>query len=194
MLPLPVDEAYEAARTFQEQEAGEFDPTHPRSVRYALYRAGVLVSFDAESDERPSPHDELVMRFGRHSRGGFAPECAIQVPGEEVFDEEDEEDEFMEAEEENTDEFDPDGPLRVQFIHAGRVYEFDPENFGDWYDVSAVVKAVNRAVADAGRPERFIEVETGGQAAEFVFADPARFLPVASRFALPVQRCAAPAE
>jgi hypothetical protein len=190
LLPLPVNELYEATRTFTEQEEGadSFDPGEPRSLLYAFYCAGILVSFDTESDQVPSPHDELVMRFGRHSRGGFAPECAIQVPGEE----EEEEDEGFEDDEESEveaggDDFDRDGPLRVQFIHAGRLYEFDPENFGDWYDVSAVVAAVNRAVADAGRPERFINIHTGGQAAEFVFADPVRFLPLADQFALPVR-------
>ncbi|WP_439623885.1 hypothetical protein [Gemmata sp.] len=190
LLPLPVDEAYEAGRKFEQHESGAFDPAHPGSVRSALYAAGLLVSFDAESDERPSPHDKLVMRFGRHSRGGFSPECAVQTPGEEEADDEDRDDEEDEDPEEDAvaDTFDPDGPLRVRFVHAGRVYEFDPENFGDWYDVAAVVAAVNLAVADGGRPERFLGIETGGQAAEFVFADPARFLPVARRLALPVRR------
>lgn len=194
LLPLPVDEVFEAARQFQEKESGVFDPTHPESVRCALYTTGILVSFDAESDERPSPHDELIMQFGKHSRGGFTPECAIQIPGEEEIDEEDEEDEeklAADGQGPDADEFDPDGPLRVRFIHSGRVYEFDPVNFGDWYDVSAVVTAVNQAVADAGRTERFINIETGGQAVELVFAEPSRFLRVADRFAIPVKDKAA---
>jgi hypothetical protein len=200
LLPLPADEVFEATRKFREEQEGRgsFNPVDPLSLLSAFYCAGILVSFDAESDRVPSPHDELVMQFGRHSRGGFAPECAIQVQGEDEPDEEEEYDEdveYLEYEEVESGaggtvgpaEFDPEGPLRVQFVHAGKVYEFDPKNYGDWYDVGAVAAAVNRAVADAGRPERFIEIDTGGQAAEFVFADPARFLPVAGHFAVPVQ-------
>ena len=195
LLPIPAGEAYEAARSFKERDAGpgSFDPTDPTSLADALHGAGILFWFDAESDQVPSPHDELVMEFGRHARGAFAPECAVQGPGEEPEDE-DEDGESLVADPGDVpdpDEFDPDGPLRVRFVHAGRVYEFDPENYGDWYDVGAVVAAVNRAVADAGGPERFISVETGGQAAEHVFADPARFLPVADQFALPVRDAAA---
>jgi len=193
LLPVPPDEVYEATRRLKEENEGRgsFDPTAPRSLTEALSCVGIVVSFDAESDQLPSPHDELVMRFGRHSRGGFAPECAVQIPGEDEPDDEEGEFDASPGDAADSDEFDPEGPLRVQFIHAGRVYEFDPENFGDWYDVSAVAAAVNRAVADAGRSERFISIETGGQSAEFVFADPARFLPVAGRFAVPIQDDAA---
>lgn len=54
-----------------------------------------------------------------------------------------------------------------------------------------MVAAVNRAVADAGRQERFISIETGGQAAMYVFAEAGRFLPLADRFAVPVNDDAA---
>ncbi|WP_439628292.1 hypothetical protein [Gemmata sp.] len=131
------------------------------------------------------------MRFGRDSRGGFAPDCAIRTPGEEAANEDEDRDggegEDPEADSGADDGFDPDGSLRVQIVHAGRVCEFDPENLGDWYNMAAAA-AVNLAVADGGRPERFLGIETGGQAAEFLFADPARFLPVARRLALPVRR------
>ena len=45
---------------------------------------------------------------------------------------------------------------------------------------------INRALADAGGPERFVALATGDQTASFILADPERLAPLAKRFHLPL--------
>jgi hypothetical protein len=168
-LPVPADQLFEAVRRSDESRGDNptFDPTDPRTMTSAFFEADMVVTFDAETGTVPCDHDRLVMTFAEGTRGFLAPECAVQTwHGEE--------------------EDDPDVPMTVRFVHRGRVYEFTARNFGDWYDVEAVAAAVNFALADAGRPERFINLEAAGQCPVWIFADPTRFLPVAARYAVPV--------
>jgi hypothetical protein len=85
-----------------------------------------------------------------------------------------------------TSKDDYQAPYTVWFVHAGRLYRFGAENRGDWYDVEAVHRAINSALATAGQRERFIALESEGQIAAFVFADPERFIPVAKKYGLPL--------
>jgi hypothetical protein len=74
----------------------------------------------------------------------------------------------------------------VAFLYGERAYVFGAENYGDYYDVEAVVGALNFALEDAGRPERFLGVAGRGQCACYVFAEPGAFLPLAEKYGLPV--------
>jgi hypothetical protein len=74
----------------------------------------------------------------------------------------------------------------VRFVYKGRLYCFGAENYGDWYDVDAVHRALNFALEKADQRERFIALESDGQIAAFVFADPARFVPLAKKHGLPL--------
>jgi hypothetical protein len=155
----------------QPGEAGDeprpLDLADPYALLGALAQAGLLTVFDAETGMVPCDHHRLILEFGEGSAGRFVPECPVQLwhqQGEEDY----------------------DAPYTVQFLYRGKLYSFGAENYGDWYDVEAVQNAINFALADAGRPERYLALESDGQMAQFVFADPAAFLPVAERYGLPL--------
>jgi hypothetical protein len=140
---------------------------NPRAIVYALGGANLTTYFDTETGFIPCRHDRLIEDFAAGSAGGFVPECVLQLWPRQ-----------------NEDDF--DSPYIVLFLHAGRVYRFGVENHGDYYDVEGVVNALNFALEQTGRPERYIALHTGDQAASFVFADPARFVPIAQKYALPL--------
>jgi hypothetical protein len=146
-------------------EAGELDLTDPSGLGSALAWAGILTQFDTETDEIPCRHHELIMEFAENTGGRFDPECAVQAWHRK-------------------DQEDIEGPYTVRFLYKGRLYRFGAENRHDWYDVEAVVRALNFALATAGRPERFSGLETGDQTAAYVFADPEAFRPIAEKYGL----------
>ncbi len=148
---------------------GPLDHSDPSLLWGALSWADVLTSFDMETDEIPCEHHRLIMEFAEGSDGVFRPECAVQTWHRKN-------DEDIRA------------PYTVRFIHGGRLYRFGAENHGDWYDVEAVVPALNFALANAGRRERFIGVETSGQDGTYVFADPSAFRPIAEKYSLPISK------
>jgi HEAT repeat protein len=169
VISLPPDEVLMGMR--QPGEAGDeprpLDLADPYALLGALAQAGLLTVFDAETGMVPCDHHRLILEFGEWSAGRFVPECPVQLwhqQGEEDY----------------------DAPYTVQFLYRGKLYSFGAENYGDWYDVEAVQNAINFALADAGRPERYLALESDGQMAQFVFADPAAFLPVAERYGLPL--------
>lgn len=68
-----------------------------------------------------------------------------------------------------------DYAMTTQFVHDERLYRFGCEDFEDELDEGPIVNAVNRALADAGRPERLMEFgdPEGPGSGEFVIVDPA---------------------
>jgi hypothetical protein len=123
--------------------------------------AGRLTAFDAETDELPVRHDRLLRQLAAHSGGAFKPEALFQRWEQRSKDDE-------------------DAPYSVQFIHAGRLYRFSAQNLGDWYDVSAVLGAANRALAEVGETRRFVPLDVDSQEAYIVFVTP-RALEMAAR-------------
>jgi HEAT repeat protein len=155
-----------------EAEDDESPPTpletsDPSGIFTVLGFAGLITAFDVETSMVPCDHDQLILEFAAGSGGRFAPECPVQFWHQR-------------------DEEDYDAPYTVQFIFNSRLYRFGAENYGDWYDVQAVQEALNFALADNGMRQRYIALESGGQVAQFVFADPAVFEPFARRYALPL--------
>jgi hypothetical protein len=73
----------------------------------------------------------------------------------------------------------------VAFEHGSAWYHFRAQGLGDWYDVDSVLKAVNRALADSGRAERFHFVPTGGQGAFLLFATRESFEAAARELLIP---------
>lgn len=127
-----------------------------------LEAAGRLLSFDTETGMVPTRHDRLLRDFARASAHQFNPEAEFEwyVP----------------------DQKNPDsGSYLVQFIHSGRLYRFRPRDLGDWYDVEAVTAAVERALSDAGVPERFVPLSTGDQTATYIFGRSSALKAVSSR-------------
>jgi hypothetical protein len=157
----------DAVRLDQEliDERGPLDVSNPDTFVEALTKAGVLLTFDAETGMVPCDHDDLIRRFAEHSLGRFTPECMVQTWNRKR-------------------EHDDNTPYTVRFLHKGRLYRFAAENKGDWYDVESIHRALNFALRTAGQKERYITLASNGQAASFVFAVPAAFLPIAEKYGL----------
>jgi hypothetical protein len=145
------------------------DLSDPDGMISLLAEAELLTMFDAETGEIPCRHDRLLEAFAAGAAGRFEPQYAMQ---------------FWRRESE--DDF--DAPYVVQFVYNDRLYRFAAESYGDWYDVASVQRALNTVLEDAGRPERFLPLDPGGQFAIFVFADPQMFLPIASKYGLPLSQ------
>jgi hypothetical protein len=152
-----------------EDEEERLDTTHPWLLARALGNSGVITHFDTETGFVPCDHDQLIREFAEGSAGRFTPECPVQIWHQT-----------------NQDDF--DAPYTVQFIYRDRLYRFAAENYGDYYDVAAVVRALNTALEQSGQRERYIGLYTGDQCAQFIFADPAAFLPIAEKYGMPLSK------
>jgi hypothetical protein len=144
-----------------------FDPTHPNSMYRALDVVNRFFAFDVETGMAPSDHAGLVEDFAAASDGHLRIECPVQIWHRK-------------------DEDDYDAPYTVRFIHAGRLIRFGAENYGDWYDVEAVVNALNAALESAGLPDRYLPLEPAGQVAQFILAPPDTLHPIAEKYGLPL--------
>jgi hypothetical protein len=144
-----------------------FDPTEPAALTRALVQAGIVTMFDTETGFVPCHHEELLSDFASNSAGKFNLESPIQIWRQQ-------------------DEADYDGPYLVHFIYRKRLYSFEAENYGDYYDVASVVRALNTALELNRQAQRYIGLYTGDQCACFVFADPNVFLPIARKYSLPL--------
>ncbi len=144
----------------------ELDDTEP-ALLALLDAAGLAIGFDVETGELPVGHDRLILDFASKSGGAFRP-LAVQ--------------ETWNRQNEDDDEAD----YTVQFVHGDRLYRFTARNFGDWYDVEAVVTAIHTALKDAGSTRQFHALDTGGQDAMFVFAEPGIMSEVSREFGLPL--------
>lgn len=161
-----VLEQSELARASAMSSADDYEPED--EIRAALSNVDRYYAFDAETGTVPNRHDLLIIELAAHSAGRFKPEAVLETyeePSEGASDRE-------------------EGKYLVQFIYGGRLYRFQPRDMGDWYDVEAVLVALNRAVADAGLAERFMPLASGDQIAEIVFARPDAFSAAATELGL----------
>jgi hypothetical protein len=146
-------------------ETEPLDTSDPDNLLWALVQEEIVVTFDAESDQMPCDHHWLLFDFADATYGKFTPEYATQY-----------------WQQKNKDDF--DAPYIVQLIYKNRMFRVGAENYGDWYDVEAIHRLVNLALETAGQSERFIALQSRGQEAIFVFADPKAFLPIAAKYGL----------
>jgi HEAT repeat protein len=149
------------------RDTGPLDTSDPDALVGALIWDGTATMFDVETSTIPCHHDRLILDLAEASHGQFAPEWPIQF--------------WHRASED-----DYNGPYSVQFVVKGRVFRTGAENYGDWYDVDAIVRLINFALETGGQPQRFITLDSEDQIAAFVFADPAAFLPIAEKCRLPL--------
>lgn len=55
----------------------------------------------------------------------------------------------------------PSGDFRILLVHRGTGYSFPVKNYGRWCNVRAVIDGLNSILDRLGRPERFIEIDSG---------------------------------
>jgi len=124
-------------------EAGE---KRPESL---LRAAGLLVWFDVETGAFPNEHDALLRELGTAAAGDLA-----GVVFEEIAPE-------------------PDtggGRYRLNAYADGKRWSVDAQDYGDWYDVDAVLRLANALLRDRGSERRMLLLATEDQTAEVVVA------------------------
>jgi len=143
-------------KDYQKETYGD-EPLPKMDAHEFLIASKMVAFFDVETDELPVRHDKLILELALISGGLFAPTCCREV--------------FIKE----TGKKDPfTQPYQVEFIHGDRLYRFVARNFGDWYDLERVLIACNKALEDAGVPQRFRESEGDGQCASVAFITPAQ--------------------
>src|SRR5262249_36527199 len=152
VIPQKADELLAKMAERKDENGETLDTTQPATLWHALGHAGLTTHFDTETGFVPCHHEELIRDFAGNSGGRFKSECPIQIwhrQGEDDY----------------------DSSYTVQLLYRDRLYRFEAENYGDYYDVEAVVRALNTALENNGQDERYIGLYTGDQCACFVFAD-----------------------
>ncbi|WP_165252389.1 hypothetical protein [Paludisphaera soli] len=178
VLPAGSDPAAmaEAARAALLENWPDREPEPADVFQRALAQAGALVGFDTEADEIPPPHDALILSLAGATRDAFVVEAARQtwdIPAGV-------------SEEDVMDSGDVVDAYKVEFLHDGRLVAFRARYFGDYYDAEAVADALNAALAESARPERFQAVLTDGQDLELLLATPDAAEALRNEFFLPV--------
>ncbi|MBW4621999.1 MAG: hypothetical protein KME17_21870 [Cyanosarcina radialis HA8281-LM2] len=143
----------------------------PSEIIFSLLDSSNCLSwFDCETSIIPVDHVELIEDLMEISSDVFKVEAISES-----------------WQSENED--DPESILggEVQFVYNRKVHRFDVEYLGDWYDVNSVLKALNSALEEAERPERFMLLYTGDQTCLVVFAPARIFLEVADRLHIPLE-------
>jgi hypothetical protein len=160
VIPETPEELFQrAARWFDSSQKSQ-----PEQLLSALRFSATVTLFDRESCGVPAPHQELIRMLADNSNGQFNPECPVQIWRE--------------------DKDSREGPCVVQFIYHGKLYRFGAENWGDWYNVQSVIRALNTALENNSQPQRYIRIHDDGQSDFVIFADPTTFLPIARHYAL----------
>lgn len=108
-----------------------------------LRERGNIHWFDVETGMFPNYHDDLLADIAELSDFG---EVAFSEIPPSNFD----------ADEE---------PYLLKALVAGKAYQQEAENYGDWYDLGAVLKLMNRIALDQDLESRFVTLATGDQTA-----------------------------
>ncbi len=108
-----------------------------------LRNGGNIVWFDAETGMFPNQHDLLLDEVAALT-GLKGTTFEEEPPSDYQTDEE---------------------PYWLQATLNGTLYRRQAENYGDWYDLEAVLMLLNQIAIDQGLPERFVTLPTGDQTA-----------------------------
>lgn len=113
-----------------------------------LMQAGYLYGFDTETGTFPNGHDSLLRRLAL---------LASPTLGDVVFEERYPQDD--------------EGPYQLLAYVDGAVYQREAMNYGDWYDVDAVLDLLGRIIREQRLDISLVTLETGDQTA-LVLAGP----------------------
>jgi hypothetical protein len=134
---------------------------------YFLEKAGKLYSFDTETDGLPARHDLLISELCEITAGKMKPESIKEIWPQ-------------------NDPEDYDADYTVEIVFKNKLYRFDAENLGDWYDLEIVIEALNLALQQEQIPERFTMFESEDQMAYLLFETPDRIKKLASKYSIPI--------
>ncbi len=126
-----------------EQETIEYydEDWEPLTGSDWLLKAGNQFGFDAETGMHPNHHDSLLYDLAALFGDKFADATFAETAP------------HWESEE----------PYQLHATLGDQEWNRQAANYGDWYDVSAVLDLINEMAADIDSPNRIIALETGDQ-------------------------------
>jgi hypothetical protein len=138
---------------FTQLDASKVYTPESDSAENILVAAGLAHWFDVETDRYPNEHDSLMRSLALL----VAPDLQDAVfeerpPG-------------LHADESH--------PYEITAYANGKRYRTLAGNYGDWYDVDAVLRLLNKVMEDAKAPSRFTPLDTTDQTLIVVAASPA---------------------
>jgi len=161
LTPRPVDLA--ELRTQSTNTSGLPIRDHELVWNY-LEQAGLARTIELETTGSPVPHHQLVQELAEFSRGDL---------------------DLLHWEQQRR----PDGlGYDVRFIHKDDVFQFPVRNQGNAFDLTRILEALNGALIQNRRPERFLRAQTPGSPAHVVYGDPLQWESIQERFAIPVEK------
>lgn len=117
----------------------------PLTADEYLRLQGRLYDFDVETGTFPNGHNWLLEHLAALADSGLKSATFEETPP--------------------TDPDDEEQPYLLTGRLDGRTWQLQAANYGDWYDVTAVLALLNRMATEGGYPERFITLDTGDQSA-----------------------------
>lgn len=152
--PPPVDTQFVKERITALAAAGfdrvgQLNPAQQSSAdaEWLLTEAGYIHSFDVETGMFPNQHDSLLRDLATR----LSPDLD-DVFFEETYPPQD------------------NGQYRLLAYADGFLYQCEAANYGDWYDVEAVLSLLNRLVEDRGLTQRFVVLYSTDQIASVAVA------------------------
>jgi hypothetical protein len=122
------------------------DPVRPESV---LRAAGLLVWFDVETGSFPNQHDGLLRELAAAAAGDLSGVVFEEIP---------------------PDDDDTGGRYVLNAYADGKRWSANAENYGDWYDVDAMLRLGNALLRDRGSDRRMLLLVSEDQTAEVIVA------------------------
>ena len=124
--------------------AFEDDDSLPSLVPQSFFEArSRVVWFDAETGMFPNNHDWLLAEIAAKANDLYTARFTEIAPAD----------------------YDSDDPYTLQADLNGKTYELQAENYGDWYDVGAILTLLNMLSIDQDLDDRFVMLPTGDQTA-----------------------------
>ena len=142
------------------------DPGSVAIVEPVLIATGDVIHFDAEADEIPVRHDVLTEWLADRTGGAFRIQDVWQTWN-------------------RTSETSREGDYTVSFSIGDRLFRFRARDRQDWYDIEAVMQALNETLERAGRRERFQDIFASGQSVSYIFADEEKLAAVCRKYLIP---------
>jgi len=122
------------------------DPVRPESI---LRAAGLLIWFDVETGSFPNQHDILLRELATAAAGDLAGVVFEEIP---------------------PNDSDDGGRYVLNAYADGRRWSVNAENFGDWYDVDAMLRLANALLRDRASDRRMLLLASEDQTSEVVVA------------------------
>lgn len=149
-------DVFDRAKAFQEQ-------TSQGKINTLFEAAKISLWFDVEAGIVPLDYDSLMLEFAKNSQGSLED---LEV--------------WLEVEEVSEYEY----SYKLTAFENEKAYIIELEDSGDWYELSPIMELLHFILMEKGYKERFVDIFTGDQTAQFIFGPPEAVYAFAKKYKL----------